>query len=181
MRSDDSKWTVINRENNTRREDFRMFSIAQGKPQESCLPYLDQAISSTGEGSHRKATMTLEPNIKGVNSSDLFEYEDELGKCFIGSVGGMPQREHAFYYADDKYEFCFYAVQNWHGSEFDVDVKDATIYRFHGPSPYIDPNDFDRIGRNMAKFFTERWFLAPAKPIPSREKFRSLKLSWVLA
>ena len=122
--------------------------------------------------------MTFEPTIDGVEASDLFEYEDEFGKCYIGGVGGMPERSHAFYYADQKYEFCFYADQNWEGSEVDVVVRDATIYRFHGPSPHIDPDDFNRIGRNMAKFFSAHWFLSPKRPIPSTEKFRSLKLEW---
>jgi hypothetical protein len=117
--------------------------------------------------------------IDGVEASSLFEYDDEFGKCYIGGVGGMP--EHPFYYADHKYEFCFYADQNWEGSDLDVVVEDATIYRFHGPSPHIYPDDFVRISRNMAKFFCARWFLGPERPIPSTEKFRSLKLSWVLA
>jgi len=124
--------------------------------------------------------MAFEPKIKGVNASDLFEYEDEFGKCYIGSIGSMPERENAFYYADAKYQFCFYVVRTWDGSEFDVDVKGATIYRFHGPRPRIDPRDFERISRNMAKFFAERCFLAPALSIPAGQKFRSLKLSWVL-
>ncbi len=146
----------------------------------ACLPDTDQAISLAGDGDDGKRLMAFEPKIKGVNSSGLFEYEDELGKCYIGGTGGMPEREHAFYYADDKYEFCFYADRNWDGDEFDVDVKNATIYRFHGPRPDIDPADFDRISRNMVKFFATRWFLVPGKPIPPTEKFRSLKLSWRL-
>ena len=124
--------------------------------------------------------MTFEPKIEGVRQEDLFEYEDKYGKCYIGWVGGMPEREHAFYYADSKYEFCFYAMQHWKGSEYVVEVKDATIYRFHGPSPRISPDNFDRVSRNMAKFFADRWFLIPSKPIPSAERFRGLNLSWVL-
>jgi hypothetical protein len=124
--------------------------------------------------------MAFEPKIEGVKQADLFEYEEECGKFYIAGVGGMPEREHAFYYGDGKYEFCFYAVSHWEGDEYTVEVNDATIYRFHGPSPRISPDDFDRIGRNMSKFFAERWFLAPRKPIPSTEKFRSLYLSWLL-
>jgi hypothetical protein len=125
--------------------------------------------------------MDFEPKMKGVARSSLFEYEDKYGKCYIGSVGGMPEREHTFYYADHRYEFCFYADQKWDGSSFDIDVTEATIYRFHGPRPHVDPADFDRIARNMAKFFASRWFLAPRDPIPSSEKFRGLKLSWTLS
>jgi hypothetical protein len=128
----------------------------------------------------RDMTMKFEPQIEGVKRSWLFEFEDEEGKCYIGGVGGMPEREHAFYYADAKYEFCFYAVSKWEGAEYDVEVTDASVYRFHGPSPHIDPKDFDRIARNMAKFFATRWFIAPSEPIPPTEHFRSLRLSWVL-
>jgi hypothetical protein len=131
-------------------------------------------------GHVRKRVMTFEPKIEGVKREDLFEYEDECGNYYISWVGGMPEREHAFYYGDDKYEFCFYADRKWDGNKFDVDIKNATIYRFHGPRPRINAEDFDRIGRNMAKFFSERWFLVPNKPIPPTEKFRSLTLSWLL-
>ena len=125
--------------------------------------------------------MSFKPKIDGVEASYLHEYEDELGKFYVAGVGGMPEREHAFYYADQKYEFCFYADQEWEGREFDVVVKHATIYLFHGPRPHINPGDCHRIGRNMAEFFAERWFFVPSKPIPSTQKFRSLKLEWRLA
>jgi hypothetical protein len=125
--------------------------------------------------------MTFQPKIEGVKRERLFEYEDECGKFYIGRVGQMPEREHTFYYADSRYEFCFYADQKWKGNEFEVDVKNATIYRFHGPKPRINPDDFDRISRNMAKFFAERWFLVASKPIPSTEHFRGMRLSWALA
>lgn len=124
--------------------------------------------------------MAFEPTIKGVNPSYLFEFEDECGQCHIGGTGYMPGWEFAFYYADSKYEFCFYANRRWEGDQFDVDVKNATIYRFDGPRPRIDPADFDRISRNMAGYFATRSFLDPTTPNPSTEKFRSLKLSWVL-
>jgi hypothetical protein len=124
--------------------------------------------------------VAFQPTIEGVNPRYLFEYEDECGQCHIGGTGGMPEREFAFYYGDSKYEFCFYADEHWEGNEFDVEVKNATIYRFHGPRPRIDPADFDRIRRNMTRFFATRWFLDPTKPIPPTEKFRSLKLSWLL-
>jgi hypothetical protein len=125
-------------------------------------------------------TMAFEPTIKGINSKSLFEFEDDLGKVYIGGAGGMPERLHTFYYADGKYEFCFYARRDWEGDEYDVEVYDATIDRFTGPSPRIDPRDFDRISRNMAKFFAVRSFLVPSRPIPPEEKFRNLTLSWVL-
>ena len=124
--------------------------------------------------------MTFEPKIEGVERSSLFEYEDECGKCYIGGIGGMPEREHGFYYADSKYEFCFYADRHWEGSEYDVEVQNATIYRFHWPRPRINPDHFDRIGRNMTSFFAARWFHLPSQLIPQTEKFRSLSLSWVL-
>jgi hypothetical protein len=124
--------------------------------------------------------MTFQPKIDGVKHENLFEYEDECGKYYIGWIGGMPERDHAFYYGDSQYEFCFYAESHWEGNEYDVEVKNASIYRFHGPNPTIDPGDFDRLARNMSRFFAERWFLVPNKPIPATEKFRGLSLSWVL-
>jgi hypothetical protein len=123
--------------------------------------------------------MAFEPKIAGVSRSSLFKFEDESGKCYITDIGGMPEREYAFYYADGKYEFCFYADQHWDGNEFDVEVTNATIQRLHGSRPRINPADFDRIARNMAKFFATRWFVAGSRPIPPTEKFRSIKLSWV--
>jgi hypothetical protein len=139
-----------------------------------------QPINITSENYVPGDTMAFEPTIQGIDASWLFEFEDECGKYYITNVGGMPEREHTFYYGDGKYEFCFYARQHWEGSEFDVEVYDATVRRFYGPSPRIDPQDFDRISRNMARFFAVRWFLSARRPIPSTEKFRSLKLSWVL-
>jgi hypothetical protein len=124
--------------------------------------------------------MTFEPKIEGINPRYVFEFEDECGQCYIGGAGYMPDWRFAFYYADCKYEFCFYADQHWEGNEFEVEVKDATLARFKGGSPRIDPADFDRISRNMARFFATRWFLDPIRPNPPKEHFRSLKLSWVL-
>lgn len=124
--------------------------------------------------------MTFEPGIDGVKQASLVEFEGECGKFYIAWIGGAPEREHAFYYADTKYEFCFYADRHWDDDQYDVVVKDATIYRLHGPSPRIDPDDFERIRRNMARYFVGRWFLVPTQLAPSTEKFRDLKLSWVL-
>jgi hypothetical protein len=128
-----------------------------------------------------EAKMAFTPQIEGIKPSDLFEFDGEFGKFYMTDVGGMPERENAFYYADGKYEFCFYADRTWEGDQFDVEVKNATIYRFHGPHPRINPDDFDRIARNMARFFASRWFLTANKPIPPTEKFRNLKFSWGLA
>jgi len=122
----------------------------------------------------------FEPTIEGVQRASLVEYADELGKVYIGGAGYMPEPGYCFYYKDAKYEFCFYADSLYEGSVFDIDVKDATVHRFHGSSPQIDHSDFERIARNMARFFSERWFLSPRKPVPPTEQFRSLKLSWVL-
>jgi hypothetical protein len=124
--------------------------------------------------------MEFEPTIEGVRRKDLVEYADELGEVCIGRVGGMPEREHAFYYRDAKYEFCFYADCKCDGDKFDIDVKNATVQRFHGSRPRIDYRDLDRIARNMARFFAERRFLSSRKPVPPNETFRSLKLSWRL-
>jgi hypothetical protein len=136
----------------------------------------------TSENYVAGSTMAFEPKIKGINSKSLFEFEDDLSKCYIGGAGGMPERLHTFYYADAKYEFCFYTRRHGEGDEYeyDVEVYDATVDRFTGSSPRIDPRDFDRISRNMARFFAVRSFLVPSRPIPSEEKFRSLKLTWVL-
>jgi hypothetical protein len=104
-----------------------------------------------------------------------------MWKFYIAWVGGMPEREHAFYYADGKYEFCFYAERLWHGSQYDVVVKYATVDRFHGANPRINPEDFERIRRNMAAYFSDRWFFIPTEPMPPTEEFRSVVLSWRLA
>jgi hypothetical protein len=125
--------------------------------------------------------MAFKPKIEGVKQSSLVEFKNESGQFYTAWLGGMPEREHTFYYADGKYEFCFYAERHWEGDQYDVVVKDATIYPFHGPSPRIDPEDFECIRRNMATFFAGRWFLVPTESIPSTEKFRSLMLSWRLA
>lgn len=126
--------------------------------------------------------MTFEPKMKGVNQSSLVEFQDERAKFYIAWVGGgAPDREHAFYYADTKYEFCFYADPHWEGDRYDVVVKGATIHLLHGPSPQISPDDFERIRRNMVRYFADRWFLIPTRPIPPTEKFGDVKLSWGLA
>jgi hypothetical protein len=124
--------------------------------------------------------MTTEPTIEGVEKKYIVECDGEPGKFYIASIGSMPEREFGFYYRDDVYEFCFYADQIWDGRKFDIDVKDATRFRFTGASPKINPSDYDRIARNMAKFFATRSFLLPHRPIPSTEEFRRLRLSWKL-
>lgn len=141
-----------------------------------------QAIRLADQDHAKETGMAFKPKMEGVKQSSLVEFADECGKFYVGWVGGgAPGREHAFYYADEKYEFCFYADQHWEGDQYDVVVKDATIHLFHGPSPRISPDDLERIRRNMATYFADRWFLIPREPIPSTEKFRNLKLSWVLA
>ena len=124
-----------------------------------------QAINVTSRDDVPGDMMEFEPKIKGINASSLFEVEDDLGKCYIGGAGGMPERLHTFYYADVKYEFCFYTRRHWEGDEYDVEVYDASVDRFTGPSPRIDPRDFDRISRNMTRFFTVRSFRVPRKLI----------------
>jgi len=125
--------------------------------------------------------MAFKPKIDGVNEKELLEYESDGHKFYMAWVGGMPEREHAFYYADDRHEFCFYADRKWEGSEYDVYVRNATIYRFHGSHPRINPDDYGYLRERMARFFSERWFLDPLRPIPANEKFRNLTLSWVLS
>jgi hypothetical protein len=122
--------------------------------------------------------MEFEPTIKGVQRNDLVEYTDELGKVCIGGVGYMPEPGVGFYYRDAKYEFCFYADCKYDADKFDVDVRNATVQRFHGASSRIDYQDFDRVARNMARFFAERSVLDPRKP--PTEKFHRLKFSWLL-
>ena len=118
---------------------------------------------------------------RAFHRKDLVEYTDELGKVYIGGVGYMPEPGVGFYYRDAKYEFCFYADCKYDGDKFDIDVRDATVQRFRGVKPRINFQDFDRIARNVARFFAERWFLSSRKPVPPNEHFRSLKLSWRLS
>lgn len=124
--------------------------------------------------------MAFEPTIEGIEKEYVVECDGESGKFYIGSIGGMPEREFGFYYRDDMYEFCFYADRNWDEKKFDINVKDATRFRFNGASPKINPRDYDRIARNMAKFFAVRSFLLPHRLIPPTEEFRHLRLSWNL-
>ena len=125
--------------------------------------------------------MIPNPKIEGVDPNDLFEYEGDKGFFYIGLIGAMPERTLGFYYRDDQYEFCFYAEQEWDGRRvYDVVVRDASMFRFTGPSPKIDRRDYDVIASNMTRFFSERFFFVPKKPIPSTEKFRNLRFSWKL-
>lgn len=124
--------------------------------------------------------MAFEPTIEGIEAKYIVECDGEPGKFYVGSIGAMPETGWGFYYRDDEYEFCFYADRSWDGIKFDIDVNDATRSRFTGASPDINPRDYDRIARNMAKFFAARFFIVPTRPIPPTEEFRHLRLSWKL-
>jgi hypothetical protein len=128
----------------------------------------------------REPKMPFEPKIEGINKSTLIEIKGERGNCYMASVGGMPERLHTFFNGDDTYQFCFYANRKWEGDEFDVEVFEASIYRFHGPRPYVNPDDMEYIRQNTEKFFTTRCFLTFREPIPSTEKLRKVILSWRL-
>jgi hypothetical protein len=116
--------------------------------------------------------------MKGIEQEYLVEINSGHGKCYIASAGGMPERENAFYYGDADYEFCFYATRKWRGDEYDVEVTNATVERFHGSEPFIRPEHKDRITANIATFFATYYFASSAKPIPSTERFGTLTFSW---
>ena len=124
--------------------------------------------------------MIPNPKIEGVDPKYLFEYEGEHGEFYIGPIGGMLERTFGFYYRDEKYELCFYADRVWDGKNYDVLIEDATMLKFHGASPRVEPRDYDGIAHNMTRFFSERFFLSPRRPIPATEEFRSLRLVWKL-
>ena len=69
----------------------------------------------------------------------------------------MPEREHTFVYRDQDDYFYFYARQTWEGNDvYDVDVENATVSKFTGPTPRIRPEHLGRIARNMQTYFERR-------------------------
>lgn len=115
----------------------------------------------------------------GISPEFIIEIDKSTG-CFIGSAGGMPEREHTFLYHDNKYHFYFYAEQKWEGCTYDVNIVDASVRRFHGPGPQILDADVPIIRKNMARFFRERRFFDSSSARPESEIFRDLAINWKL-
>jgi hypothetical protein len=121
--------------------------------------------------------MTFKVTIPGIDEKYLWEIQGRHGLCHIGQCGGMPELEHGFYYGDEQYEFCFYARKIYRGSEFDIEVYQASVRRFAGPNPVVSRKDLDYIKANMEQFFATREFLRSRRPINQKEKLRILTIS----
>jgi hypothetical protein len=124
----------------------------------------------------RRDKMTFKVTIPRIEEKYLVEIQGRYGPCYIVGIGNRPELEHGFYYGDARYEFCFYAEIAYHGNEFDIDVYDASVRRFDGPSPIVKPEDLDYIKESMAKFFETRAFIGSG-PIDPNVKLRSLAIS----
>jgi hypothetical protein len=119
----------------------------------------------------------LEPP-EGVAEKYLFKIEGPDGPCFIAAAGGMPEREHTYVYQDKDYYFYFYAKSAWEGDIYDIDIENATVAKFTGPTPRVQSNDLPRIANNIRAYFEGRSFIFPSRPRPSGEHFRNLTFSW---
>lgn len=129
----------------------------------------------TSEGTSNPKLKPLE----GVAEKFIFEIDGADGPCFIAWVGGMPEREHAFIYRDKDVFFYFYARRTWEGNDvYDVDIENATVSKFTGPTPQIRPEYLGQIARNMRSFFERRMYLDSSEPRPATEYFRNLTFSW---
>ena len=100
--------------------------------------------------------MSFTPRIKGIDPNAICEISGKRGGCYIASAGGMPEREHTFYYADPSYEFCFYVTRSWDGNVFDIDIYNATRERFTSLPPSIRVGDLGYILHNIQIFVSTR-------------------------
>src|SRR5262249_10512864 len=113
---------------------------------------------------------------------ELIEMTGPDGSFGLAQVGGNPELENAFLYADEKYRFFFYAdLVARSGRAFDIVVKHASTGHFEGGRPRIPEHDLRRIESNIAMFFSARRFTSIRKLIShADQRPRRVAFAWKL-
>jgi hypothetical protein len=93
------------------------------------------------------------------------------GEYTIETDGMQPGWEYAFRYKDSKYEFYFYVETKPHiprQGMLTLVVHDASMQRFAGGDPVIDPGDKSAIEKNIQHYLTTvKYQATPPNPVPT--------------
>ena len=120
----------------------------------------------------------VSPPTDEVRENYILKIDRSDGPCYIAYVGGMPERTYTYVYVDRHGRFYFYASRIWSGSTYDVDVYDASVSKFTGPTPLIGREWLGQIQTDIRTMFQQRSFMNSGEPIPKDEDFGSLTFSW---
>ncbi len=114
-----------------------------------------------------------------IDEKNLINMQGEEGDFYISSAGGKPELENCFFYGDSRYQFFFYAkLISINKDDYDIEIFTASVKRLSGPPPKIENQYLPLIEQNIIKFFRERQFHLPTRPINSANQARKICFKW---